>query len=148
MRITLILAALFLAIPACSSDPEMSDEGQEPGDGDEGSPDAGPASGFAALYDGILAPRCAGCHGEADPAGGLSLSSAERAHSDLIDVASGTMDCGGRVRVVPGDAERSLLLAKVTGTDLCGLLMPIGAAPLSEDEIASIRDWIDGGALP
>jgi hypothetical protein len=46
---------------------------------------------------------------------------------------------------VPGDASSSLLLAKVSGIDLCGPAMPT-TGPLTEDEIDFIKRWIDAGA--
>jgi hypothetical protein len=46
---------------------------------------------------------------------------------------------------VPGDAANSLLIQKLGATPPCGMRMPIGA-PLSDEQMAQITQWIDLGA--
>ncbi len=51
------------------------------------------------------------------------------------------------IRVVPGDSSASLLFLKVSSNPPpVGSRMPLGGAPLSDADIALIRDWIDQGA--
>jgi len=47
----------------------------------------------------------------------------------------------------PNDPDGSYLMAKLRGEEgILGARMPIGGAPLSDEELATISDWISGGA--
>ncbi len=82
---------------------------------------------------------CTGCHGGS---GGLTLSSDP--YGNLVDVEAG---CDGNTRVIPGDPDESYLVRKLEGgPDICGGQMPQGGTLPSED-IDTIRQWIDEGAL-
>lgn len=48
--------------------------------------------------------------------------------------------------VVPCDSESSLILGKLSANPPFGERMPLGGAPLTEDQMDVIRDWIDQGA--
>ncbi len=48
--------------------------------------------------------------------------------------------------VIPGDAENSLLVQKLLGTQEIGGIMPPGG-PLPDEDIQLVIDWIDAGAL-
>ena len=89
-------------------------------------PAAGPSwdGTVAALFN----PSCTGCHGVGLQSGGLDLSSYAAA------VAGGGRGAG----VVPGDAAASVIV----------LVQEAGGHPgqLSADELALVREWIDGGA--
>nr|MDQ2731804.1 DUF1549 domain-containing protein [Armatimonadota bacterium] len=90
---------------------------------------------YARDIEPIFKANCVKCHGGETMMGGLRL-----------DVKSYAMQGGdsGPV-IVPGSSEKSLLVQRILG--LGGKpQMPKGAAPLSADEIAKIRGWIDGGA--
>jgi hypothetical protein len=108
--------------------------------------DSGMASAdFTAAYA-VLAARCGPCHiGQAN--GGLDLSTQAIAYANLVEVqASAASACAGAgLRVAPGDAAASLLYAKLTNTQTCGGLMP-PSGMLSEAELTTIREWIEGGA--
>lgn len=127
------------------------------GDGPIGTP-APPAPTFADIAP-ILTARCAGgCHAAPDggcldaPVAGLSLC-ADQARDALVDVPS--RQYAGMSLVAPFDAARSYLIRKlVPGTPDGG---PIPGtfgqreppdAPLPDDQLRAISDWIDGGALP
>jgi mono/diheme cytochrome c family protein len=100
----------------------------------EASPSA-PASGgvsFAADVLPIFEDNCTRCHGDSRQNGGLRLDS----YAALM--AGGT---DGAV-VVAGEADGSLLVELVTSGE-----MPKNAASLGAEEIATIREWIDSGAL-
>jgi len=61
----------------------------------------------------------------------------------LADVMAGGKD--GAV-VKAGDADSSLLVQKVKGTQTIGARMPRGGAPLAAADIQKIADWVAQGA--
>jgi hypothetical protein len=108
--------------------------------------DAGVRATFGAVHAVLLA-RCGPCH-VTQSSGRLSLAARDAAHRALVGVAAMARSCQGRGdRVVPGDAEASVLFRKVSGQDLCGAVMPPPPrARLSAEDQALIRDWIVEGA--
>lgn len=86
----------------------------------------------------LLAERCGRCHGE-----GSDDRKALRDWSLAHDLASTAAD---PVLVVPGDAEASDLFLVCDDGDMPPADEP--EAPLSQDELALLASWIDGGALP
>ncbi|HTT63465.1 MAG TPA: DUF1549 domain-containing protein [Bryobacteraceae bacterium] len=90
---------------------------------------------FATQVHPILAGRCVPCHSGATPPAGLSLTS--RA-SLLTGGASGPA-------LVPGNSGASLLIQKITGQR--GAIMPASGEPLTAAQIATLRAWIDAGAV-
>jgi mono/diheme cytochrome c family protein len=94
---------------------------------------AGQAVSFKADIQPIVAANCVSCHGRA---GGLSLAS----YADLIK--------GGKDGAVvkPGDADGSLLVQKVKGTQTIGARMPFSRAPLPDADIQKIASWVAQGA--
>ena len=83
----------------------------------------------------LLQQRCHGCHGADLQEGGLRL-----------DVRSRALQGGDTaIAISPGSGERSELLARLT-TDNSARRMPLGEHPLSADEVALLRSWIEGGA--
>jgi hypothetical protein len=105
-----------------------------------------PAS-FAEVY-GVMERTCgggmSGCHITGMSAG-LAMPDPEAAHLSLVNVASAK--CEGEVRVVPGDADASLLLQVLEGSSTCVKPMPLGRDTWSEDDVSLVRAWIDQGAL-
>ncbi len=97
-------------------------------------PPAAPRVDFAKQIRPILEANCLECHSADKRKGGLSLA----AYTDVLD--------GGRSGAVvrPGQAERSLILARVTGA--LGDQMPLDTVPLGDVEIATLRRWVDEGA--
>jgi cytochrome c553 len=81
----------------------------------------------------ILEARCVRCHGMGAKKGGLSLTSAEALR------AGGE---GGPV-VEPGKPGESTLIEKVSGEKP---EMPKGGRPLSGEEVAALRKWVEDGA--
>jgi mono/diheme cytochrome c family protein len=80
----------------------------------------------------ILKAKCVACHGSA-PQGKLDLRTVESA---LKGGASGPV-------VIPGSAEKSLLLDKVITRQ-----MPPGKVKLTDAEIDHLRAWINKGVAP
>lgn len=101
----------------------------------------------------ILTASCAvpGCHSGQFPSNNLNLE-AGMSFDELvgIDPFNGNAAGMGILRVDPGDALNSYLLIKVAGTPPLGLgsQMPLFADPLTESDVATIRDWINDGANP
>ncbi|PYT16098.1 MAG: hypothetical protein DMG59_11525 [Acidobacteria bacterium] len=90
---------------------------------------------FATQVHPILASRCAPCHSGAKPAAGLSLTSRTLALSGGVDGPA----------IIPGKSDDSLLIQKVSGKK--GSIMPASGAPLTAAQIATLRAWIDEGAV-
>lgn len=89
---------------------------------------------FASAIQPIVAQRCAKCHVE-ETKGRYSLASLESA------LAGGKSGPGV---VVPGNGEGSLLYQMVAGK--AEKRMPPKGDPLSDQDIATIKAWIDSGA--
>lgn len=102
------------------------------------------AVSFSDLYTGIIATGCS-CHNGG--AGGLDLSTRSIAYASLVAMPS--TSCFGEQRVVPGDAEASVLYHSLSHTSLvfCEVpSMPRGSAQLSTAQLAQLAAWINGGA--
>jgi hypothetical protein len=87
------------------------------------------AQDFAKDVQPIFERRCQGCHGATQQMSNLRLDSAASA---------------ARV-ITPGDSASSKLFEKISSTKK-GFMMPPMGAPLTAEEIASIKSWIDAGA--
>ena len=112
---------------------------------------------FGAIYGEILtasgsASCVAGfCHGGAPSAssnGNLQMlaTDKETTYKNLVGPMSSSAMCSGMPRVVPGDADGSLLMQKLGPNPPCGERMPVGM-PLTDEQLAQIRAWIDNGAM-
>jgi uncharacterized membrane protein len=98
-----------------------------------------PTSFYAMHISPIFDSNCATCHGASKSNGGLRLDS-----FDLV--MEGGKD--GPV-IIAGDAEKSLLLRRVTLPADHKQFMPAeGRPPLRLEEIALIKAWIQQGASP
>jgi hypothetical protein len=81
----------------------------------------------------LLQQRCVPCHNPEKTRGSLDVTSRE---SLLKGGENGPA-------VLPGDAAKSLLVKMISGAKP---RMPRQAAPLSPEEVATLRRWIDDGA--
>lgn len=89
--------------------------------------------------------RCtsSGCHGGG--AGGLTMTSASVAYSNLLNQAATGKN--GEVLVIPGDSANSYLVKKLEGASgIAGVQMPKGGTPLGDTDMGNIKNWIDMGA--
>jgi mono/diheme cytochrome c family protein len=84
----------------------------------------------------ILAKACYACHGETKQKGGLRL---DRKADALQGGDSG-------IAIVPGQSKDSPLLLRVSSTD-ADTVMPPKGEKLTPKEIATLRAWIDAGAV-
>jgi mono/diheme cytochrome c family protein len=89
---------------------------------------------FADKVRPVLAARCYGCHGPDVQQNGLRLDS-------LPALLKGS-DSGPVV--LPGHSDKSRLVRRLMAAERPQ--MPYGGPPLSGDQIAAIRQWIDAGA--
>lgn len=89
--------------------------------------------GFAERVAPLLKDRCVGCHNGQKSKGGLDLASRANA---LRGGEQGPA-------LVPGDAAKSLLVKMVSGAKP---EMPRQGKPLTAEQVADIRKWIDAGA--
>ena len=83
----------------------------------------------------LLVDRCLSCHGE-KPSGGLRLNS-------LAAMLQGG-DSGAAL--VPGDAENSHLIARVTAAADDDQRMPPEGSRLTEKQVTALKAWIAAGA--
>jgi cytochrome c553 len=81
----------------------------------------------------VLETRCVRCHGDTASKGDLNLTT-------LANLFKGGKSGPA---VVPRKPDESVLLDKITGNPP---EMPLKEKPLSEDEVAGIRNWIEDGA--
>jgi hypothetical protein len=84
----------------------------------------------------LLAKHCLGCHAAEKQRGGLRLDIGKAA---LEGSNSGAV-------IVPGKGADSRLLHLVAGLDAELVMPPKGRTPLTRDDIAKLRAWIDQGA--
>jgi hypothetical protein len=93
-----------------------------------------PLVDFATAVQPVLEANCLECHSAEKRKGGLSLATYE----DVLE--------GGRSgpAIRPGDGGGSLLFHRITAE--IDPQMPLDELPLSDEEIAGLRLWIDQGA--
>jgi mono/diheme cytochrome c family protein len=96
-------------------------------------PKIGPS--FAGEIAPIIQGKCLNCHGSANPRNNLDLST----------FAGWKRGGDNGPLVIPGNPDRSLLIASVTAADPMRR-MPRNGAALSDDEIALLSKWIEKGA--
>jgi hypothetical protein len=83
----------------------------------------------------ILSRRCSACHGALKQKNDLRLDTA------ALAIKGGT----GGAAIVPGKSDESLLIDAVTGAEGIAKMPPEGE-PLTAEQIATLRAWIDQGA--
>lgn len=106
---------------------------------------AGPSFGKDLMP--ILKTQCAICHLTGQEQGNLALPPA-KAYASLVNVKS--TEASSLTRVMPGQPDRSYLIAKLEGKQIKvggkGARMPFAGAPLPADKIKLFRDWVAAGA--
>ena len=91
----------------------------------------------------VFGTRCAEsiCHDAQSPAADLDLIS-PNLERRLVGVRS--TQCATRLRIDRADPERSYLLEKLERDDQeCGDRMPVGGDPLTRDQLACVREWVE-----
>ena len=102
------------------------------------------SANLTSIQEHVFTPICSSCHGGANPAAGQDLSTIKNSITHLINVQSSNPLFK---RVAPGLPTQSYLYLKITGNSQAGARMPLGQAPLSEEAITAIKDWISQGAI-
>jgi cytochrome c5 len=120
------------------------------GGGSNGGNNGGGAGGtttlqptFQSIQDNVFTPICTACHTGAGAPHGLRLDAAD-SYALLVGVASDEVPSLQRVK--PSDPANSYLIQKLEGTAAVGGRMPLNGTPLSQADIAMIRQWITDGA--
>lgn len=94
----------------------------------------------------ILKTRCVMCHLTGREPGNMKLVP-KVAYATLVGVKATETELN---RVEPGKPEQSYLVRKLEGTHVAaggtGERMPVGGAPLSPEQMATLRAWIEQGA--
>jgi len=121
---SLIWPAVLLGLSALA--------GSQPARGD----DAPREVDFAGDIQPILVRRCTSCHGAEKQKSGLRLDTAAAARRGG--------DSGPALE--PGKSAESLLIQAITGAEGVAAMPPKGEAPLTKEEIALLKTWIDQGA--
>lgn len=85
----------------------------------------------------ILNKHCMGCHGGVKKAGGVSFLFEE----DMYQPAK-----SGKPPVVAGDADESEMMRRILLPERHEDKMPKEAPPLKEEEVETLKKWIDQGA--
>ena len=116
-----------------------------PDAGGSENPDA-TSGGAAPTWSADIVPLLQRCTAYCHPGSYAPMSLANNVgYENLINIRS--VQCSdGKMRVVPGDAESSYLINKLTGQGLCGGRQMPPSSPLSAAEIDVFRRWINGGA--
>lgn len=107
---------------------------------------------LTSIQEYIFDPGCAlpSCHSSLSQRGGLVLE-AGRSYTQLVNVPAenDAAKAVNKLRVVPGQPEKSFLMDKLTGPGPDeGSLMPSGTDGLAASQIEVIRTWIQQGARP
>jgi hypothetical protein len=105
---------------------------------------------FARDVQPIFAARCAtsGCHSATRQQSGLNLSSEEASYASLVNQQS-VSSSARLLRVEPGDADNSWLVRRIQADPARREnlpRMPLAISPLTDNQIATIVNWINQGA--
>ncbi|MEX0680785.1 MAG: c-type cytochrome domain-containing protein [Balneolales bacterium] len=87
----------------------------------------------------IFEDNCTFCHSSDSPQNGVALDSYQA-------VMQSVGQQYGRSVVEPGDADASPIYNKINPNPQHGVRMPFESTPLSDNQIETIRDWINDGA--
>jgi len=103
------------------------------------------AATLESIQANLFDPGCVICHSGAAAPLGLRLD-AGSSYANLVGVRS--RQSGSLLRVDPGDPDASYLVRKLEGTAATGGRMPLNGAPVPEQTIGFVRQWILEGAMP
>jgi len=124
---------LLVALVATAD--EVEPGGVEPASVEPGSAETQQVD-FIQQVQPILAKRCFACHGPDQSEGGIRFSDEESAFAETDS---------GDPAIVRGDAEASMMIARITSDDEFERMPPEGD-PVSPAEAAILRQWIEQGA--
>jgi hypothetical protein len=143
-----VINAKTAAEPAAFALPPSTQSGTAPASPAASAGGGSQASGAAIAHPtwtnvhAIFAKNCQGCHIGASLAG-LNLDTYQNA------LKGGSTSAGGVVNgpvIKPGNAAGSYLYQAVAGKQTVGARMPLNHAPLAQNDIQTIYNWIQQGA--
>ena len=135
------LLAMILVWSGCAGDGTGLDKFGNPR-APGGPPPLAPA--LSAIQANIFTPICTRCHTGGAAPQGLPLD-AGVSRQNLVGVAS--VERPELQRVNPGNPDDSYIVWKIEGrSGIVGGRMPLGLDPLTPEQIAAIRGWIEAGA--
>ncbi len=157
MKSKLLILLSVLALTGCGAGSgEGLDENGRPvtetPEPDTENPDNEPVDGvtLADIQAEIFDSPCAICHAGSSAPQGLRLDTEDNSYNQLVGADGNGVPANEvpeLLRVDPGNPDDSYLVHKVEGEpDIVGGQMPLNMAPLSQDQITMIRDWITNGA--
>lgn len=142
-HLLVVLCAGLLAGCGAGSGAGLNDQGLP--DNNNGPDEPPEASTLAQLQEDIFSPICSQCHIGAGAPQGLRLDSEQNSFDSLVEQPSGQQP--DVLRVAPGEPDQSYLVRKLAGdSSIDGGQMPLGMTPLSAEQQAQVRDWIENGA--
>ena len=135
------LACALLLLAGCCPEVKTADGATAAGDG--GASTAG--ARLSVVQQTLFDRHCVtDCHELVNAAAGLQLVRG-KSHSNLVQQPSHQI--ASRVRVVPGDPDRSYLVQKIIGgAGMVGDRMPRLAPPRPRAEVDLLKAWITRGA--
>jgi hypothetical protein len=93
---------------------------------------------FSEYVKPVFEQHCLRCHTGEHPPAGLNLSNSTRALA--------SKHRSGRVFIVPGKPDQSVLLSAIGRKGSHPKVMPRADISLTEDQIGELREWIEDGA--
>lgn len=122
-RFTLALGAIaFSALVTCQTSPSTSGEHY-----------------FTANVKPILEQHCLRCHTGAHPPAGLNLTTRDSAMASRHRL--------GKTFIAPSQPDASLLLTAISRNGSHPQMMPRATLSLTDDQIGTLREWIEDGAI-
>ncbi len=99
---------------------------------------------FAQDIEGVFSNNCTAttCHGAARQADLILFRG--QVYGNLVNISSGEVPT--LFRVLPFDAEDSMVVQKLEGSQTAGARMPATGTPLNASDIQNIKNWINKGA--
>lgn len=145
-----VIAINSVGISACGDSPtapaDQDHEDEDEHDHDHEETERPPGDlmpTLASIQRLVFNPSCVSHHGLEAAAAGLNIAEGH-AFKNLVNVRS-TQVMLDLVR--PGDAENSYLIHKLEGREgIKGKQMPLDRPPVSAEDIAVIKQWINSGA--
>lgn len=139
-------SAICLALLGCAGSLDHPERFAYLGDGPDAGPvDSGSDGGCNPVTD-IFPPSCttSACHSAQSQQGNLDLESPGLPKRLVNKAAHG----GPGYLIDAANPAQSVLYLKVTASPPFQFQMPLGAPPLSVDEMACLKAWVDAAAVP
>jgi hypothetical protein len=139
-------SAICIALVACAGSLDRPERFQNLGSGPDAGTGGGESDGGCDPLVDIFPPSCStsACHSAQSQQGNLDLESAGLPGRLVNKQAHG----GPGLVIDSSNPAQSVMLLKLTDTPPFGFQMPLGAAPLSSDEITCLQAWVQAAVTP